>query len=166
MAAVAFFAWRRKYWSRWGVIGLWFLATVGQTFAGMSSILSITVSFPVALKVPLVLAGVLFLLAVILAFVPASGRYYNSLRPAGAQQRRGLFAPRVPPQPRDKTMPSANSRRSTAITGESSGPAAPERAGPDRSKSKQRASADAVAKGAELARTRAKAASKSRRSGS
>jgi hypothetical protein len=39
-------------------------------------------------------------------------------------------------------------------------------AAPDRSKSKQRASADAVAKGAELARSRAKAASKSRRTGS
>lgn len=156
---VASAVWRGTYWSRWAVIGLWVLSTFAGSFGGISSLFYVSASFPGTFKVPVVLAGFFFLAAVISAFLPASSRYYNQLRPAGAPQRRGLFAPRVPPPPRGGT---------TATPAASNGarPDTTSQAGTDRSKAKQRASAEAVAKGAELARSRAKAASKSRRTGS
>jgi hypothetical protein len=161
---VAVGAWRGRYWSRWAVVGLWVLATLGGTFAGISSIFYLGVSVPGTFKTPVVLAGFLFLAAVVMAFLRPSSVYYAALRPAGAPQRRGLFAPRVPPPPRDKTAPTKPGSR---VSPDESGAAAASRqTGTDRSKAKQRASAEAVAKGAELARSRAKAASKSRRSGS
>jgi hypothetical protein len=152
---VATAAWRARYWSRWAVIGIWILSTFAGSFAGISSLFYIGVSLPGPFKFPVVLAGLCMLAAVIMAFLPASSRYYSALRPVGVPQRRGLFAPRMPPPPRDKapTAP-AKDAASTARVG-----------GADRSKAKQRASADAVAKGAELARSRAKAAGKSRRTG-
>lgn len=163
LAALVFVAsavWRRAYWSRWAVIGIWVLSTFAGTFGGISSLFYVGASFPGTFKVPVVLAGFFFLAAVIAAFLPASTRYYAALRPAGAPQRRGLFAPRVPPPPRGREPAATASANGAAATRP-----APSTA-PDRSKSKQRASADAVAKGAELARSRAKAASKSRRTGS
>lgn len=159
LVLVASAALRGTYWSRWAVIGLWVLATFAGSFGGISSLFYVGASFPGTFKLPVVLAGFFFLAAVITAFLPASSRYYNALRPAGAPQRRGLFAPRVPPPPRGKEpgrSAAANGNRTTTSA----------QAAADRSKAKQRASAEAVAKGAELARSRAKAASKSRRSGS
>lgn len=157
LAAMA--VWRGTYWSRWAVIGLWVLATFAGSFGGISSLFYVGASFPGTFKLPVVLAGFFFLAAVIAAFLPPSSRYYSQLRPAGApQQRRGLFAPRVPPPPRGKEPTGPAASNGTAAT--------TRQAAADRAKAKQRASADAVAKGAELARNRAKAAGKSRRTGS
>jgi hypothetical protein len=161
---VAASAWRGRYWSRWAVMGLWVLSTLGGTFAGISSIFYATVSAPGTFKTPLVLAGLCFVAALVTAWLPASSRYYAALRPAGQPQRRGLFGPRVPPTARDKTAPTRTATRAPAT--ESDAATASPQAGADRAKAKQRASAEAVAKGADLARSRAKAASKSRRSGS
>src|SRR5581483_7777410 len=105
LAALVFVAsavWRRAYWSRWAVIGIWVLSTFAGTFGGISSLFFVGGSFPGTFKVPVVLAGFFFIAAVIASFLPASSRYYAALRPAGAPQRRGLFAPRIPPPPRGK----------------------------------------------------------------
>jgi len=159
---VAFSLWRGRYWGRWAVLGAWILATIGQSFAGISGLLSISTSLPGSLKAPYVLSSLAMLVAVILVNLRSSTTWFDAHRPAGAAQRRGLFAPR-PPVRREDPAPSRAATR--AANGASTTAGSADR-GTERSRAKQRASADAVAKGAELARTRAKAASKSRRTGS
>ncbi len=117
------------------------------------------------------LAGVFAVATIALVFVPReSQQYFRACRdatlPPGAQRRpglfgQGLFGPRAPRRGTDTaTRPAATRPADTrpAPASASTRPAAP------RAKAKGRSDADAVAKGAELARSRAKA-SKSRRSG-
>lgn len=158
---VAAAAYRGRYFARWVVIGVWILGSLTPTPVGFTSVLAIGSSAPVSYKATAFLAGIAMIAAVVLVNLRPSVEYFNANRPprpAGAPQRRGLFAPRPPMPPRDSS--SSNGATRTATTRPANAPAN------DRSKSKQRASADAVAKGAEAARARAKAASKSRRTGS
>lgn len=138
-----------KYWARWAVLGLWVLATFTGTLAGLGSVMSVASDIPGLFKVPAFLAGLSLVVAVVLTNLKPSVEYFNFGRPArpAGRQRRGLFSP---PPPRQAAPPADDA---PAASGES-----------DRARTKQRASRDAVAKGAELARTRAKA-SKSRRTG-
>lgn len=156
LAFLAMSVYRGRYWARWATLGLWVLATLTGTLAGFFSVLTVASSEPLAFKIPTFLAGVLMVAAVILTSLRPSVAYFNltkPVRPTGAAPaRRGLFAPRVPP-----TAPSSRTPAQTR-------PAERGTSSADRSKAKQRASAEAVAKGAELARSRAKA-SKSRRTG-
>ena len=104
------------------------------------------------------------LVAVICVMLPSSGRYFALTKPApraGAPARRGgLFTPRTAgATARDPRPPSGARPGSRAATTR----AADDAAAAERSRTKKRTSAASVAKGAELARTRAKAASKSRR---
>jgi hypothetical protein len=113
-------------------------------------------------------AGLFAIVALGLVFVPReSQRYFRACRelsmPPGAQRRPGLFGPRPP---RGGPGAGASTRPATtrpAATRPESKPA-PTRPAVPRAKAKGRADADAVAKGAELARSRAKA-NKSRRNG-
>lgn len=158
LTIMAVSAYRGRYWSRWGVLALWVLSTFTGTLAGFASVLTIGASAPLAFKLPAFIAGVGFIAAVVFTSLRPSLNYFNLTKPergAARPGRAGMFAPRgggAPARPGRVSAPAAKSA------------ASPADAGPDRSRSKQRANAEAVAKGAELARTRAKA-SKSRRTG-
>lgn len=128
---------------------------------------------PVPAQAVRVIAGLLSIAVVLLIFVPPQSRdYFRRCRaanlPEGAQPRPGfgsLFAPRPPrgaaaggrgPAGRTDQLPATRGASAAgAAAGSAARPAAKARA-------KVRADSDAVAKGAELARSRAKA-SKSRR---
>lgn len=169
LAFMAFAVYRGRHWSRWGVLGLWVLSTFTATLVGFSYLVTIASSEPLAFKVPTFLGALLFVTAVVLTNLKPSAAYFNLSRPVrvpGAPGRRGLFAPRDPAQ---AGRAGASGGRAGARAGDarSRPPARASAAGADgleRSRAKQRAHAEAVAKGAELARTRAKA-SKSRRTG-
>jgi hypothetical protein len=156
VAILGYAVYRGRYWARWGVIGFWVLATFSGTVIGINSILAIAGDIPGAYKVPSFLAGATFAIAVVLVNLRDSTQYFalsRPVRPAGAPQRRGLFGPRPAPAPRG--VPAPAPARAAADRG----------AAADRSRAKKRANvvaAESVAKGADLARTRAKA-SKSRR---
>jgi len=159
---VAYSVYRGRYWARWGVLGLWFLASFTGTLIGIQSALSIGSDIPAAYKLPAFLSSISLIAAVVLTNLRPSVDYFAANRPvppAGRARperpRRGLFAP---PPPRDTARPNA-SRDVTKKQPAATRPAND----PDRAKSKQRANTAAVAKGADAARARAKAAAKSRR---
>ncbi|GAB2472531.1 hypothetical protein [Jatrophihabitans fulvus] len=143
-------AYRGKFWSRWAALGLWVLATFTGSLAGLGSVIGIAGDIPLAFKAPAFIAGLGLVAAVILTNIRPSVEYFNRnrpVRPGGAPQRRGLFSPPPPRQPKGGAPVSVEKSA---------------RATPDRARTKQRASAESAARGAELARARAKA-SKSRR---
>jgi cytochrome c oxidase subunit IV len=111
---------------------------------------------PAAYEAATVLVGIAALATLVLLFVPSSAAYFRACRaatmPAGATARpglSGLFGGRRPPRPAPATAPVTTSAATSKA--------------PSRAKAKVRADAEAIARGAELARTRAKA-TKSRRS--
>jgi hypothetical protein len=118
--------------------------------------------FPAIPKVAGVIVGVASIAALLLIFVPpASQKYFRDCREANTppelrgQPRPGLFGPRRPREPRGMS----------ALGRAAAGGAVPKRpANAAKARSKVRSDADAIAHGAELARSRAKAAGKSRRS--
>jgi hypothetical protein len=176
LALLARAVWTGRHWSRWAVIGLWVLSTFTGTFAGFSYIITVGTNEPLTFKVPAFVAALGFVVAVVLTNLRPSVAYFNLSRPERATRkpaRGGLFAPR------DQVRATRQGRVApgTPLAG---GPRVGQRAGKreqarvdeqftgdnntERARAKQRASADAVARGAELARARAKA-SKSRRTG-
>ncbi len=152
--------WRGKYWARWAVVGLWVLATFTGTLAGLNSLLIIASgSVPLVFRVPVFLAALAFIAAVVLVNLRPTVTYLNRSRPArpeGAPERRGLFAPRPPATSR----PGSTSDRTDAA-------ARPTR--PARTRPAGRAAAPAEAEPAAAAngtdRRRPRATSKSRRTG-
>jgi hypothetical protein len=156
---------RGRHWSRWGVVAFWFLASFTGTFAGLTFALSIGSSAPAPFKYPAFLSSAFLIVAVVLVNMRPSVEYFaqnKPVRPAGAPARRGLFAPRPPV---DRTRPGAArqsaQRAKTPLTSNAAtrGEAYVQK---QRAKKRAAANADSVARGAELARNRAKA-SKSRR---
>ena len=117
--------------------------------------------FPAIPKIAGVVVGLASVAALLLIFVPpASQKYFRDCREANTppelrgQPRPGLFGPRRPREPRGMS----------ALGRAAAGGAVPNRpAKAAKARSKVRSEADAVAHGAELARSRAKAAGKSRR---
>ena len=160
---IGYSTYRGRHWSRWGVLGLWFLASFTGTLIGIQSALAIAADIPALYKVPAFLSSIMLIGAVLMTNLRPSVEYFASNRPVApragrgrGRPRRGLFAPPPPREPALAVRPRGSPRRSRRRT-------RPATAATDRSRSKQRANTAAVAKGAELARTRAKAASKSRR---
>jgi len=160
---------RGKHWSRWAVVAFWFLASFTGTFTGVTYIFAIGGSLPAPFKVPLFVSATSLLVAVLLVNLKPSTAYFAAHRPANAPARRGLFAPRVPPTGGAARSGAARSGARTGTKGQAAkavGSTAAERGESyvQKQKSKKRAAANAesVARGAELARNRAKA-SKSRR---
>jgi hypothetical protein len=165
VAFIAYGVYRGRHWSRWGTVVFWFLASFTGTLVGVGSVLSIGVNIPAAFKVPAFIAGTAFVVAVALVNWKSSVAYFALSRPdrtgTGAP-RRGLFAPRVPPQPRagrGAARPGARAAGVLTSSAATRGEAHVERA---RAKNRAAANAESIALGAELARKRAKA-SKSRR---
>jgi hypothetical protein len=170
MAFLVVGVYRGRHWSRWGVVAFWFLASFTGTFAGISSLFAIAGSLPAAFKAPLFLSAVALLVAVVLVNLRPSTEYFASHRPAraaGAPPRRGLFAPRVPAgsagggtrQPAKRAETRGAVGKAVTSTAASRGEAYVQK---QRAKKRAAANAESIARGAELARTRAKA-SKSRR---
>ena len=170
-------AWSGRYWGRWAVIGLWLLASLTGTFVGFTWIISLPQSQPLAFKIPAVLAAISFVVAVVLTNVRPSIAYFNLTRPARpsgrpAGRRGGLFS--IGDQVRGAeslpgSSPIRGRSRGARIAAARAASARPEagrgdaaRNGNERARAKQRAGAEATARGADLARARAKA-SKSRR---
>jgi len=163
---LAYGAFKGRHWTRWGVTGFYVIATLtGIGFGLLTFVTSVLGSgAPLAIRLPTLVAALAMLVAVVLVNLRPSVQFFALSRPvppAGAPQRRGLFGPRPPragqPQRAANTRPAAGGRASA-------GTAAKAAAAKDaeRQRAKKRANADSVARGAELARSRAKA-SKSRR---
>jgi hypothetical protein len=154
---------RGRHWSRWGVVAFWFLASFTGTLAGIGSVLSVGSGAPAAFKVPSFIAGALLAAAVILVNLKSSTAYFALSRPApreGAPARRGLFAPRLPADARTSTKQPA--AKPTSVSTSSAADGGEAHVQKQRAKKRAAASRESVARGAELARSRAKA-SKSRR---
>jgi len=117
---------------------------------------------PSAMKAAQFVVGVMSLAAIVLLFVPPSSAYFREIRGTlsngrPARPRGGLFAPRRPAET-SLTKTGVN-RKTSAFTSSAASRAQVKLA--KSAQNKQRS--EAVAKGAELARNRAKAAAKSRR---
>jgi hypothetical protein len=125
---------RGRHWSRWGVVAFWFLASFTGTFAGLTFALSIGSSAPAPFKYPAFLSSAFLIVAVVLVNMRPSVEYFAQNKPVRA-----------------KTPLTSNA----ATRGEAY-------VQKQRAKKRAAANADSVARGAELARNRAKA-SKSRR---
>jgi hypothetical protein len=169
MSLLAWTVYRGRHWSRWGVVAFWFLATFTQTVAGLFTLLAVgSSSVPLPFRVPAFFSSLFLIIAVILVNMRPSLAYAAASRPpthAGAPARRGLFAPRVPPAGGRTAGPARQGEPRRARTALTSNAASRGAAYVEKQRAKKRATsnAESVARGAELARSRAKAASKSRR---
>jgi hypothetical protein len=140
--------------TRWALLIVFF-------FTGMPFYVIPTAGLPVGASVAGVVIGVASVAAIILIFIPpASTKYFKACREANIPEemrgkpRAGLGSLFGPKRPRGGAATAPPSRKPAA--------AYPPRPAAAKSKAKVRSDTDAVARGAELARARAKA-SKSRR---
>src|SRR4051812_34885735 len=160
-------AYRGRHWTRWGVTGFFVLATFTGIGVGLLTFVGAVAGTgtPAAVRVPTLIASLSMVIAVMLVNFRPSVAYFALSRPVpapGAPQRRGLFGPRParPGQPQRAATGRADTRPATTRGQDAA--ANPAAKDPDRQRAKKRAGSDSVARGAELARSRAKA-SKSRR---
>lgn len=168
MAFLGYGVYRGRHWSRWAVVAFWFIASfIAGTFAGLLYLFALGSSTPVAFKLPAFIAAASLLAAVILVNLRSSTRFFALSRPvhAGGTERRGLFAPRTPPGGGRPAGWGATARagRPTSALRSSAADRGEAYIQKQRAKKRSTANAEAIARGAELARSRAKA-SKSRRS--
>lgn len=159
---IAYGVFRGRHWARWGTVAFWAVASFTGTFAGLLYLVAVGSSSPGLFKALSFLSAAALLAAVVLCNLRPSVEYFALSRPSHAgAPRRGLFAPRVPMDdtrrgPGARGKPTSSLTTSAADRGE---------AYVEKQRSKKRsqaANAEAIARGAELARNRAKA-SKSRR---
>lgn len=159
---VAYGVWRGRHWSRWGVLAFWAVASITGTFAGFPYLLSVGGNLPGSFKVATFVAAAAMLAAVVLCQLRPSVEHFALSRPTHkGPARRGLFAPRTPPRSAAGGPASQAPRKKSVLTS-SAADRGEEYVQKQRAKKRSTANAEAVAKGAELARSRAKA-SKSRR---
>jgi hypothetical protein len=139
--------------ARWSVV---VLAVLTQS---PFYVVNIGSGLPIGIRLAQSLIGFFALVAIVLLFVPPSRKYFRDCREAlGGSSTRpgrggGLFGPRFPA----RTTPTSPATKGVDL---SKGVDNVQRPGVTE---KKRADAEAIAKGAALARSRAKAASKSRR---
>ena len=153
---------RGRSWARWTVVALWVLATFTRTFASFTYLIGVASDEPIAFKIPSFISAAALISAVVLVSIKPSALYFALSKPArpdgtGPARRGGLFGPRPVAPARTASSPRTAPAARNAVTRPAREPA-------ERGRAKQRASNESAAKGAELARARAKA-SKSRRSG-
>ncbi len=97
---------KRRYSTRWWIVGVWVVASYLQMSVGAVSLLAVGTSAPPALKVASFVGALAFLTAVVLVNVPATTRYLVRTRPVAASAGgtpqlnwRTIFAPRPQPRP-------------------------------------------------------------------
>jgi hypothetical protein len=166
LAFLAYGTFRGRHWVRWGVTGFFILATFLNIGVGLlNAVYAVASNGPIVLRVPTLIASLAMIVAVVLVNMRPSVEFFAASRPANAPARRGLFGPRPPlggsrsPAEPTTQRPQRGPAGSAATTAEAA--PTPSR-DTDRQRAKKRVAADSAARGAELARTRAKA-SKSRR---
>jgi hypothetical protein len=169
LAVLAFTVYRGRYWARWGVVAFWLLASFSGTVVGIGTVLSVTSDVPGPFKVPAFASALLLIVAVVLVNAKTSTSFFALSKPVpspDAPVRRGLFAPRTPAAGgraaagrSGAARGGASARSALTSSAATRGEAYVER---QRAKKRAAANAESVARGAELARNRAKA-SKSRR---
>ena len=166
VSLVAWSIWKGRYWARWAVLAIWVLSSFTGTLAGLNSLFAITASIPNAFKLAAAASAFFMLVAVVCVMLPSSGKYFALTKPAGRAgapaRRGGLFSQRTAGSTARDQMPPSGARPGSRSSRAAADAAAAD-AALDRSRTKKRTNAASVAKGADLARTRAKAASKSRR---
>jgi len=122
---------------------------------------SVSAGLPVPYRVATFVMGLAALATLVLLFVPTSSAYFRACRaatlPAGAPPRAGGFGSLFGP----RRAAASSAPPSTPAVADPEATTAPGKA-PSRTKAKVRSDTEAIARGAELARTRAKA-SKTRR---
>lgn len=159
-AFIGYGVFKGRHWARWGTIAFWAIASFTGTFAGLTYLFAVGSSLPASFRVLTFLSAAAMGAAVLLCNLRPSVEYFALSRPTHATgQRRGLFGPRTPP---DDSRRSPGSRAKSVLT---SSAADRGEAYIQKQRAKKRsasANAEAIARGAELARSRAKA-SKSRR---
>jgi hypothetical protein len=159
---VAYGVWRGRHWSRWGVLAFWAVASITGTFAGFPYLLAVGGNLPGSFKVATFVAAAAMLAAVVLCQLRPSVEHFALSRPTHkGPARRGLFAPRTAPGSRAGGPASPAARKKSVLTS-SAADRGEQYVQKQRAKKRSATNAEAVAKGAELARSRAKA-SKSRR---
>jgi hypothetical protein len=163
-AFIAFGVFRGRHWSRWGVLAFWAVASFTGTFAGFTYLFIVGSDLPGPFKVSVFISALAMLAAAVLCQLRPSVEYFALSKPthAAGTPRRGLFAPRTPPSRSGGPTAPPGRRPKTGLT--SSAADRGEKYVQKQRAKKRSTNADAVARGAELARQRAKAASKSRRS--
>jgi hypothetical protein len=166
IAVLAISAYRGRYWARWATVALWLLATFSQMSVGIGGLFAPGTHAPVTFKVAAFVASAGFIVALIYVNMRPSTAYFALNKPARPTststpaRRGGLFAPRPAPAPnRASSAGAAKAKSVLTSTAASRGEAYVQK---QRAKKRAVANAESVARGAELARNRAKA-SKSRR---
>ena len=168
LALLAWGVFRGRHWSRWAVTGIYVLSLFTPLGVGPLNLLGAVLGHgePLAIRGPVLIAGLAMLFAVVLVNLRQSTEFFALTRPApraGQPQRRGLFS--RPAAPASGNQPQRTAGRvsmSKDVPADKTIDKTTDRAAAERARTKKRTNADAVARGAELARTRAKA-SKSRR---
>jgi hypothetical protein len=163
LLAFAFGKARTASGSRWAML-------VVLLFTSMPFYIVPISKFPAPANVAGVIVGIASIAAVILVFfLPASQKYFRDCREAATppelrgQPRPSLFGPRRPrPEPAAAGNGRPTGRATEPARTRSAAPESKPASGAPKARAKVRADAEAVARGAELARARAKA-SKSRR---
>jgi len=180
LGLLAWGTFRGRHWSRWAVTGIYVLSLFTPLGVGPLNLVGALLGNgePLAIRGPVLIAGLAMLAAVVLVNLRPSVEFFALTKPAprpGQPQRRGLFsrpaAPASGNQPRrtagrvsmSKDVPADKPAQKPARTSADKSTDEPiDKAAAERARTKKRANADSVARGAELARNRAKA-SKSRR---
>ena len=176
LGLLAWGTFRGRHWSRWAVTGIYVLSLFTPLGVGPLNLVGAILGNgePLAIRGPVLIAGLAMLAAVVLVNLRPSVEFFALTKPAprpGQPQRRGLFsrptAPASGNQPR-RTAGRVSMSKDVPVDKPVDKPADKtidktiDKAAAERARTKKRANADSVARGAELARNRAKA-SKSRR---
>ena len=134
VTVLAVSAYRGKFWARWTTLGLWIMATLTGSLAGISSLLLVTApGIAASFKIPAFLSALSFVLAVVFVNLRPSIEFFKANKPV----RAGAAAARRPPRGAACSRPARRSRRVHARHRRSAGTAtddATARARPDRAK--------------------------------
>ncbi|HLY33779.1 MAG TPA: hypothetical protein VKQ07_04545, partial [Jatrophihabitantaceae bacterium] len=162
--ALLFLAWTLRKVTM-ATVTRWALFVVMFLTGGPLDLLQLSTNLPAALKALYALSALSAIAAIVLLFMPDSRIYFRAIGDVRRAQYGNKYGsrPAAAPRPSLRTMfaprPTATSNEPEATSTPTAKPTAAAAGG----RAKSRADADAIERGARLARERAKAASKSRR---
>ena len=167
LGLLAWGTFRGRHWSRWAVTGIYVLSLFTPLGVGPLNLLGAILGNgePLAIRGPVLVAALAMLAAVVLVNLRPSVEFFALTKPAprpGQPQRRGLFSRPAAPASGNQPRRTAGRVSMSKDVPAKSATDKTDSAAAERARTKKRTNSDAVARGAELARNRAKA-SKSRR---